>query len=237
MKRLNTIIESTVPPTISNILWLDKGILKYLRNGLWTEIGKDPSEVLWADIKGKPEFSTVATSGSYNDLVDTPDLSNFVTFAGSTPSSKKMTGSLHWNFPDNGDDVGIIYEYSESSKTIGLSAGLHGFLISYTDDRWQSIILSQGALSIMAIDGVNSDSPMTAPNFIGPLKGNADSATKLQTPRKINGVDFDGTKDINLPRGEAVADVVTSGATAETVATTLNALLAQLRTIGIISAS
>ena len=36
-------------------------------------------------------------------------------------------------------------------------------------------------------------------NFIGPLQGNADTATKLQTPRNINGVAFDGSKDITLP--------------------------------------
>ena len=30
------------------------------------------------------------------------------------------------------------------------------------------------------------------------LGGNADTATRLQTPRKINGVDFDGTQDITL---------------------------------------
>ena len=35
----------------------------------------------------------------------------------------------------------------------------------------------------------------------GPIRGNADSASKLQTPRKINGVDFDGTKDITIDAG------------------------------------
>lgn len=32
----------------------------------------------------------------------------------------------------------------------------------------------------------------------GAIHGNADSATKLQTPRKINGTNFDGTADINV---------------------------------------
>lgn len=31
------------------------------------------------------------------------------------------------------------------------------------------------------------------------VQGNADTATKLQTPRKINGTNFDGTADINVP--------------------------------------
>ena len=33
------------------------------------------------------------------------------------------------------------------------------------------------------------------------LGGNADTATKLATPRKINGIDFDGTADITIPTG------------------------------------
>lgn len=35
----------------------------------------------------------------------------------------------------------------------------------------------------------------------GPIRGNADSAQKLQTARKINGVAFDGTKDITIDTG------------------------------------
>lgn len=39
-------------------------------------------------------------------------------------------------------------------------------------------------------------SPVTATKFIGPLQGNADTATKLQTTRRIWGQPFDGTKDV-----------------------------------------
>ena len=38
---------------------------------------------------------------------------------------------------------------------------------------------------------------VTAPKFIGALQGNADSATKLATPRTIWGQRFDGTGDVN----------------------------------------
>ena len=37
---------------------------------------------------------------------------------------------------------------------------------------------------------------ITAPSFIGKLTGNADTATKLQTPRTINGTNFDGSANI-----------------------------------------
>ena len=35
----------------------------------------------WDDIQGKPEFATVATTGSYNDLTDTPSLDSYATKA------------------------------------------------------------------------------------------------------------------------------------------------------------
>ncbi len=39
---------------------------------------------------------------------------------------------------------------------------------------------------------------LTAPGFIGPLTGNASTATALQTARTINGVSFDGTANITV---------------------------------------
>ena len=45
------------------------------------------------------------------------------------------------------------------------------------------------------ISGINQ---ITASNFIGDISGNATSATQLETPRKIGGVNFDGTSNIAL---------------------------------------
>ena len=39
---------------------------------------------------------------------------------------------------------------------------------------------------------------LTAPSFTGPLTGNASTATKLATARTINGISFDGTKNITV---------------------------------------
>ena len=47
--------------------------------------------------------------------------------------------------------------------------------------------------------GTSTFSIIRADQVIGPiLSGNADSATKLETARKINGVNFDGTQDITV---------------------------------------
>lgn len=55
--------------------------------------------------------------------------------------------------------------------------------------------------------GNSSFNIITANQFIGPtLSGNAFSASQLEIERKINGVGFDGTKDITVP---AAADTLT----------------------------
>lgn len=71
MKRFREIIQSTKAPGTSD-LWINKGKLKYFDGG-WRDLGGN-EQVSWNNIQGKPELSTVATSGSYNDLSDTPTI-------------------------------------------------------------------------------------------------------------------------------------------------------------------
>ena len=47
---------------------------------------------------------------------------------------------------------------------------------------------------------LNFNGKIVAPTFVGALSGNATSATKLATARTINGVSFDGTANIIIPR-------------------------------------
>lgn len=53
------------------------------------------------------------------------------------------------------------------------------------------------AFEFSTVVGMSSSQNITAPKFIGALQGNADSATKLATPRSLWGQSFDGSKDIN----------------------------------------
>lgn len=72
MRRIQLIIESPTAPS-TNALWLYKGTAKYFSNGKWVSLGES-GDVNWDDIKGKPEFATVATSGNYSDLKGTPEV-------------------------------------------------------------------------------------------------------------------------------------------------------------------
>lgn len=55
--------------------------------------GGTPSDVYWDDILNKPDFATVATSGSYNDLLDKPTIPPAPTvMTGATAQSNGVAG-------------------------------------------------------------------------------------------------------------------------------------------------
>lgn len=72
MRRIIGIVESEAAPKNKLEMWLFKGNLKYFGPNGWQSVGGGSSSVKWDDISDKPDFAKVATSGSYNDLKDTP---------------------------------------------------------------------------------------------------------------------------------------------------------------------
>ena len=58
-----------------------------------------------------------------------------------------------------------------------------------------------------------------AADFVGPLQGNAATATKLQTSRKINGTSFDGTSDITTAYWGTTRTISLTGAITGSVST------------------
>lgn len=87
MKRLNGIIESEFAPS-KHDMWLFKGSLKYFGPSGWADIqAAIGGSVDWDDITNKPNFATVATSGSYNDLSDKPTIPPAYTLPAATTSA------------------------------------------------------------------------------------------------------------------------------------------------------
>ncbi|MGL5583375.1 MAG: pyocin knob domain-containing protein [Cetobacterium sp.] len=76
-------------------------------------------------------------------------------------------------------------------------------------------IISEGdTLKFAGVQGYRKytfDGETSAVKFLGPLQGNADTATKLATSRNIGGIPFDGTTDITLPGVNSVGNQSTSG--------------------------
>ena len=96
---------------------------------------------------------------------------------------------------------GGIFEFNNSSgdECCYLWGGIKKGVLSLHDGTSWQTILHSGNYSDYALplSGGTLTGNLTAPKFIGALQGNADSATKLQTPRKIWGQEFDGTKDVD----------------------------------------
>lgn len=86
MKTLRTLKISPNAPDINSV-WLYKGTMKYFNNGEWETIGGGATSVDWDDITNKPDFATVATSGSYNDLSDKPTIPPAYTLPAATKTT------------------------------------------------------------------------------------------------------------------------------------------------------
>lgn len=67
------------------------------------------------------------------------------------------------------------------------------------------------ARKFLMLSGGTLTGDLTVPTVHGALDGNANSATRLQTTRRIGGVSFDGTADIDLPGVNKTGNQDTTG--------------------------
>ena len=131
----------------------------------------------------------------------------------------RITGDLIVNetITVEGDNtVGMFKKLIQCATTtdggylaVGNTASDKGYVEIGTVDDADTEIVARKRTSANAIlatvkildQSNNSSFPGTvlAPTFSGALNGNAATATRLQTPQAINGVNFDGTAAINLP--------------------------------------
>lgn len=102
----------------------------------------------------------------------------------------------------------IIASTTGALKYIATESTGHYFKIgnntastSITTNESETAILSHNAFEFARITNVG----------VAKWLGNANTATKLETSRKINGVAFDGTKDITIEAGGGGGDVTAAG--------------------------
>lgn len=73
MKIIRQIVVSSEAPS-TEVLWINKGEARVYNNGTWQLISaqEDIEIPTWETLEGKPDLATVATSGDYKDLKNTP---------------------------------------------------------------------------------------------------------------------------------------------------------------------
>lgn len=204
MRKFRDIIESPFPvPT--NALWLKGSDLKGFINGKWVTIGSDKGKITWNDILDKPEFATVATSGSYNDLSDKPDIPSAYTLP---IASATVLGGVKSSTTGTTPDRDYLVEVS--------SDGTMKVNVPWTDNNTTYEVASDSANGLMSSTDkskLNNIEPeannYTLPNATTSVRGGVLMATAV--------ADLAGTED------------------AAAICTKVNALLAALRTAGVLT--
>jgi len=133
--------------------------------------------------------SLLAGAGTFTNLTVTTAINT-----NSITATAGITGTLQTTSQPNITSVGTLTSLAVTGNIT--AANLIGNVVgasSTVSNPAQPAITSVGTLTSLNVSG-----NVTAPNFIGALTGNASTATKLQTPRAINGVLFDGSADITV---------------------------------------
>ena len=154
----------------------------------------------------------VVNAGLYRGVIKNPDGGTEATLFGWNKTSIHGNNNLVFQLPvptamlrvrTNYNDYldsalaveGNSYLQTISTKTHGTSAD---WKQAY-DDKINSVTFTSSTLTLTQQDsGVVS---VSVPTFNQNTTGNAATATKLQTARKINGVSFDGSADITINAG------------------------------------
>ena len=138
-----------------------------------------------------------AKKGNFITRADLDSTNNFdINLQGNISSSKNVTVKGNIEALGSTSTLGTI---DKPFKGLFLSAGSLSIASDTLGKNIPAAVLSnvKGNLQISA-GGLKllNDASFIARNIQGELEGNASTATALKTPRKINGIYFDGTKDI-----------------------------------------
>lgn len=215
MRKFEGIIESATPPASKNVLWIDRGVVKYHRNGKWVALETGSAEISWGDINDKPEEYTP-------EVLRIPE-EKFAT--GVTLTDEEFD---EWKAKISKGCIALLTEYNEDGTIKGQlpmeSIAINNRIVldiiksNTATDRYFSAKV-ESAIYDKGKKCVKKEGTFSARNS----GGSANTYLAGDANWK------------NFPIGEAIADTdATETATAQNVAITLNALLASLRASGAI---
>ena len=156
-----------------------------------TKTGSGASGTWGINISGNAATATKATNATNATNASNADTADIATKANQLNTARTINGTSF-----NGT-ANIVTSYWGTARNITIQDN--------------SAAHSGPATSVNGSANVNLKLPAT---ITASLSGNASSATKLQTARKINGVAFDGTKDITIPVATGTVGYINTSLTA-----------------------
>lgn len=161
----------------------------------------------WDTLGGNHDLSGYAQLNSANTFTA---LNKFRANIGvSNGTSAGSSGSITFGISPEGesvqarigtDNVGAMYYYASTNR-------IHAFRIG---NNLSSLVISDNDTTMTLSNSGTPFAKVTRGDAASWL-GNANTATKLETARTINGVAFDGTKDITIEAGGGGGDVTAAG--------------------------
>lgn len=249
MKRFREIIQDNTAPSTSD-LWIIGGKLKYFDGG-WKDLGGS-EQIPWDDIQGKPEFAEVATTGSYNDLLDKPDIPSAYTLPVATASvlggvKSATTGTTperDYSVEINADGtmkVNVPWVDLNTTYTKATDTTLGLVMVGYTEnDKNYPVELDENGKMFVNVPWIDTNTTYNV------ATQSANGLMSSIDKQKLDNI-AENANNYTLPNASAsvrggvlmagaVADTTVDGTeTATTVAATLNSLLAALRTAGVLT--
>ncbi|XYQ53215.1 phage tail-collar fiber domain-containing protein [Pectobacterium carotovorum] len=147
-----------------------------------------------------PSGRTVNGKALSADIVLTAGDVGALTAGGAAAAATKLATARKINGVafDGTADISVDSEWSQIKNVPAASYDVAGVVVLSSSINSNSRTIAATAQQLFTAHSIATNAQAKA-NAALPADGTAAAATKLATPRKINGVAFDGTTDINLP--------------------------------------
>lgn len=216
MRRFRDIIEDIKAPSIQN-LWLNGGKLKYYGENGWQDIkGQDAPTIKWDDIEDKPKtFTPSSHTHTKSDITDFPTLAAVATSGSYDDLSNKPTIPSAYTLP------------IASASALG---GVKSATTGTTSGRDYNVQVNSDGTMKVNVPWVNTDTTYNV------ATSSANGLMSATDKSKLDNIASNASTSVRggVLMAAAVADLAgTEDATA--ICTKINALLAALRTAGILN--
>ncbi|GKX41625.1 tail fiber protein [Pectobacterium carotovorum subsp. carotovorum] len=161
----------------------------------------------YTDAAGYAHYVTKIASIANGQAVDSRPVSpilalddRFLPVKGTAAAATKLatTRKINGVAFDGTTDISVDSDWSQIKNVPAASYDVAGVVALSSSINTNSRTIAATAQQLFTAHSIATNAQAKA-NAALPADGTAAAATKLATPRKINGVAFDGTTDINLP--------------------------------------